>query len=77
MLYDAAAMKNVLGEAGHEGKTHFTNVAEALSLTGVTVHNYGKKTTKPGRKMGHVNIVGTQAEVASNLKKINVKSISE
>lgn len=41
----------------------------ALSIPGATVHLYGKAETRPGRKMGHVTVVGlSDAEVRSRLR---------
>ena len=77
MHCEAAAMKNVLGEPGHDGAAEFTGVEEALALNGVSVHIYGKANTKPGRKMGHVNLIGTPQEIKANLAKINVKAVAE
>jgi 5-(carboxyamino)imidazole ribonucleotide synthase len=53
-----AAMINLLGEAGHEGPAVVEGLAEALSESGVYLHLYGKKYTKPFRKMGHVTLLG-------------------
>ena len=53
-----AAMINLLGEAGHEGPAVVEGLAEALSESGVYLHLYGKKITKPFRKMGHVTLLG-------------------
>ena len=51
-----AAMVNLLGAAGYEGPAHYNGLDEALATEGVSVHLYGKKITKPFRKMGHVTI---------------------
>lgn len=52
-----AAMVNLLGEAGFTGDAIVEGMDEALSEKGVYIHLYGKKTTKPFRKMGHVTIL--------------------
>ena len=52
-----AAMVNLLGEDGYEGAARYEGLDEALATTGVSVHLYGKTTTKPFRKMGHVTVV--------------------
>jgi 5-(carboxyamino)imidazole ribonucleotide synthase len=52
-----AAMVNLLGEDGYTGPAYYENIEEAMSMEGVHVHLYGKKITKPFRKMGHVTIV--------------------
>lgn len=57
-----SAMVNLLGEAGHSGPARYVGMEEVLSVSGVHVHLYGKKITKPFRKMGHVTIVDQDAE---------------
>jgi 5-(carboxyamino)imidazole ribonucleotide synthase len=61
-----SAMVNLLGEDGYAGEAKYQGMLEVLSQRGVHVHLYGKKTTKPFRKMGHVTIVDADIE---NLKK--------
>src|SRR5690606_23903873 len=56
------AMVNLLGEKGFEGTPKYEGMAEALATPGVFVHLYGKSKTKSFRKMGHVTIVGKDAE---------------
>jgi 5-(carboxyamino)imidazole ribonucleotide synthase len=51
------AMVNLLGEPGYSGPAEYVGFAEVISIPGVHVHLYGKKITKPFRKMGHVTIV--------------------
>jgi 5-(carboxyamino)imidazole ribonucleotide synthase len=52
-----AVMVNILGEPGFDGPAEFTGLSEILSFRGVHPHLYGKKMTKPFRKMGHVTVV--------------------
>jgi 5-(carboxyamino)imidazole ribonucleotide synthase len=52
-----SAMVNLLGEEGFSGQAKYNGLEEVLKLTGVYVHLYGKKNTKPFRKMGHVTVV--------------------
>ncbi len=54
-----SAIVNILGAEGHSGEAVYNNLAEVLSMDNVFVHLYGKKQTKPGRKMGHVTIMHT------------------
>jgi 5-(carboxyamino)imidazole ribonucleotide synthase len=53
-----AAMINLLGEPGYEGAVEVEGLDEALAEKGVYIHLYGKKHTKPFRKMGHVTLLG-------------------
>jgi 5-(carboxyamino)imidazole ribonucleotide synthase len=57
-----SAMVNLLGEEGFSGEAKYKGLNEVLSLAGTHVHLYGKKMTKPFRKMGHVTIVDTDLE---------------
>ena len=56
-----AAMVNLLGEDGHTGLAKYEGLEKVLALDGVKVHLYGKKLTKPFRKMGHVTIIDEDA----------------
>ena len=57
-------MLNVLGEAGYTGKVKYEGLESVLKVSGVKPHIYGKKITKPFRKMGHVTIMGKTIEEA-------------
>jgi 5-(carboxyamino)imidazole ribonucleotide synthase len=63
------AMVNLLGEAGHSGPARYQGFEEIVSQPGIHVHLYGKKLTKPFRKMGHVTIV--DHDIESLKKKAN------
>ena len=54
-----SAIVNILGAEGHSGDVEYTNLDDVLRMDNVFVHLYGKKQTKPGRKMGHVTIMHT------------------
>jgi 5-(carboxyamino)imidazole ribonucleotide synthase len=69
-----AAMVNVLGEEGYSGEAVYQGMEEALALGGVYIHLYGKKTTKPYRKMGHITIMDTQLQALKD-KVHQVKSL--
>jgi len=60
-------MVNLVGEANHEGEVFYENMEEIMRLPGVTPHIYGKRETRPFRKMGHVSIVGENIEKARSL----------
>ncbi|MBS1506925.1 MAG: 5-(carboxyamino)imidazole ribonucleotide synthase [Bacteroidetes bacterium] len=57
-----SAMVNLLGEDGFAGNAQYDGLEEVLKLPGTYVHLYGKKLTKPFRKMGHVTIVDNDIE---------------
>jgi 5-(carboxyamino)imidazole ribonucleotide synthase len=69
-LVHSSAMVNLLGEPGHEGVARYEGLEKVLEMPGVHVHLYGKKLTKPFRKMGHVTIV--DKEVASLRRKAEI-----
>ena len=73
-LIRPAAMVNLLGEEGHSGPVIYEGLEEALKISGVYVHLYGKTDTKPFRKMGHVTITAATAGEARE-KAMRVKSI--
>lgn len=52
----AGIMVNLVGEAGYSGNVIYQNIEKILAIDGVTPHIYGKKQTRPFRKMGHVTI---------------------
>lgn len=53
----AGIMVNLVGAEGHSGNVVYENIEKIMSWNGVTPHIYGKKQTRPFRKMGHVTIV--------------------
>jgi 5-(carboxyamino)imidazole ribonucleotide synthase len=59
-----AVMVNLLGEKGYEGLAEYEGIDEIMRIDGVYVHLYGKKVTKPFRKMGHVIVLDADREKA-------------
>ena len=57
-----SAMVNILGEPGYTGDALYEGFNKVINEKGVHVHLYGKKTTKPFRKMGHVTIIDEDIE---------------
>ena len=53
----AGIMVNLVGEDGFSGQVVYENIEKIMAIDGVTPHIYGKKETRPFRKMGHVTIV--------------------
>ncbi len=75
----SSAMVNLLGEPGHTGEAQYEGMEKVLAVDGVHVHLYGKKITKPFRKMGHVTIVDNDEESLKKKAKFvkdNLKVIS-
>ena len=71
----AAIMVNLVGEEGHTGDVQYKNMENILSLEGVTPHIYGKKQTRPFRKMGHVTIVNRQIDKAHKIAEMVKETI--
>lgn len=57
-------MLNVLGAPDHVGSTVYEGLEEIIKIPGVYPHLYGKTTTKPNRKMGHITIASISMEDA-------------
>jgi 5-(carboxyamino)imidazole ribonucleotide synthase len=57
-----SAMVNLLGEENYEGNAVYEGMNEVLKVEGVHPFLYGKKITKPFRKMGHVTILDNQLD---------------
>jgi 5-(carboxyamino)imidazole ribonucleotide synthase len=66
----AGIMVNLVGEAGFSGNVVYENISEILAINGVTPHLYGKKQTRPFRKMGHVTIVNEDMKEARRIAEL-------
>jgi 5-(carboxyamino)imidazole ribonucleotide synthase len=55
--HSKAAMVNILGEDGYSGNAIYEGMNKVLAVEGIHPFLYGKKLTKPFRKMGHVTII--------------------
>ncbi len=73
-------MVNLVGEENHSGNVLYENIEEILKMPGVTPHIYGKKQTRPFRKMGHVTIahqdINEARKIAEQVKK-TIRVISQ
>ncbi|MEN8965089.1 MAG: 5-(carboxyamino)imidazole ribonucleotide synthase [Polaribacter sp.] len=76
----AGIMVNLVGEEGFSGEVVYEKIEDILKIEGVTPHIYGKKETRPFRKMGHVTIVNKDIdkarEIAQKVKE-TIKVISK
>jgi len=76
----AGVMVNLVGAEGHQGPVYYKNMEHILAIEGVCPHIYGKKETRPFRKMGHITIVNKNLETARQIAaqvKETIKVISE
>lgn len=76
----AGVMVNLVGAEGYTGDVIYENIDSILKMDGVTPHVYGKKQTRPFRKMGHVTIVDedmAKARKVAQQVKETIKVISK
>ena len=74
-----SVMVNLVGENNHSGEAFYRNIDKAFDLDRVYPHLYGKKITKPYRKMGHITIMDKKLEKAiskARILKNTIKIIS-
>ena len=72
-------MVNLVGEEGFSGQVIYENISNIMAIDGVTPHIYGKRETRPFRKMGHVTIVNenmTEARKIAEVVKNSIRVIS-
>ena len=76
----AAVMVNLVGAEDYAGPVKYKNIEAIMAMDGVTPHIYGKKETRPFRKMGHVTIINedlnTARQIAEEVKN-SIKVISQ
>ena len=75
-----SAMVNILGEPGYSGEVFVEGLEEVMKIEGAYVHLYGKRETKPSRKMGHITVIADSSEEAlirANIAKNILKIISK
>jgi 5-(carboxyamino)imidazole ribonucleotide synthase len=63
----AGIMVNLVGEEGFSGPVIYENIEKIMAIDGVTPHIYGKRETRPFRKMGHVTIVNEDMDEARKI----------
>jgi 5-(carboxyamino)imidazole ribonucleotide synthase len=63
----AGIMVNLVGEEGFSGPVVYQNIEKIMAIDGVTPHIYGKRETRPFRKMGHVTIVNEDMKAARKI----------
>ncbi|MCG2611371.1 5-(carboxyamino)imidazole ribonucleotide synthase [Flavobacterium sp. SM15] len=63
----AGIMVNLVGAEGFSGPVIYENIEKIMAIDGVTPHIYGKRETRPFRKMGHVTIVNQNMNEARRI----------
>jgi 5-(carboxyamino)imidazole ribonucleotide synthase len=71
----AGIMVNLVGEEGYSGNVVYENIEKIMAIDGVTPHIYGKRETRPFRKMGHVTIVNEDMNEARRIAEEVKKTI--
>jgi 5-(carboxyamino)imidazole ribonucleotide synthase len=70
-LHSPSVMVNLVGAENHSGEVYYQGAEHIMALDGVYLHVYGKRQTRPFRKMGHVTILRkTLAEARVLAKKV-------
>lgn len=69
-----SGMLNLVGAENNTGKVRYQGLEDVLKLSNTYVHLYAKHETKPGRKMGHINVLAdSREELLEQL--IHIKSL--
>lgn len=74
-----SVMINLIGGDSYKGNAVYNGLDDALKIENAFVHIYGKKETRPGRKMGHVTIMSREKQDLlhkANIIKHSLKIIS-
>jgi len=63
----AGVMVNLVGKEGYKGPVYYKNIEHILAIEGVNPHIYGKKETRPFRKMGHITVINKNLKLARKI----------
>ncbi len=63
-LMSPVVMMNILGIPNYTGEYSFKGIDKALTIPGLKLHFYGKRITKPQRKLGHFTVTAENIEEA-------------
>ena len=64
-----SVMVNLVGEDNRKGPVIYKNMEQIIGIKGVNPHIYGKKETRPNRKMGHITVINSNIEEAIKIAK--------
>jgi 5-(carboxyamino)imidazole ribonucleotide synthase len=59
---NTTVLLNILGSSEQYGEAVYLGLEQVLKIENAFVHLYGKKQTKPGRKMGHITLCGNNPD---------------
>ena len=68
-MINNSVMVNLVGENNAKGPVIYKNMDQIIGIKGVNPHLYGKKETRPNRKMGHVTVINSNIEEAIKIAK--------
>lgn len=63
-LMTPVVMTNILGIPNYTGEYSLNGIDKALAISGMKLHLYGKRITKPQRKLGHFTITAESTQEA-------------
>lgn len=63
-LLSPACMINLLGAEGYSGDVVLKGAGRMLEIGGASLHMYGKRETRPFRKMGHITVLADNQDEA-------------
>jgi 5-(carboxyamino)imidazole ribonucleotide synthase len=73
-------MANLVGAEGYTGKVVYKGYEDLMHMPGVNIHVYGKRETRPFRKMGHVTVIAPtlkEARAMAEKAKNGIQVISD
>ena len=68
-IINNSVMVNLVGEDNTKGPVVYKNMDQIIGIKGVNSHIYGKKETRPNRKMGHITVTNSNIEEAIKIAK--------
>jgi len=74
-MISSCVMVNLVGEDNRKGPVIYKNMDQIIGIKGVNPHIYGKKETRPNRKMGHITVINSNIEEAIKIAKEIKKTI--
>ena len=74
-MISSSVMVNLVGEDNRKGPVIYKNMDQIIGIKGVNPHIYGKKETRPNRKMGHITVINSNIEEAIKIAKEIKKTI--
>ena len=70
-----SVMVNLVGDQNKKGPVIYKNMDQIIGIEGVNPHIYGKKETRPNRKMGHITVINPNIDEAIKIAKEIKKTV--